>query len=76
MEQWGGLRRWGTAGPQAETERHSPALPVRLISFRVKNPASGGQVEARVPKGQTVIQPSLRSLNKQVLAHRRLHWLS
>lgn len=51
--------------------RHSPALPRggrRSISFRVKNPARGGQVEARLQKGHAVIQPILHSLNKQVLA--------
>lgn len=67
------VRGLGTAGPglTGRDWRHSPALPCgsrRFISFRVKNPARGGQVEARLQKGHAVIQPILHSVNKQVLA--------
>lgn len=42
----------------------APALP----RFRVKNPARGGQGEARLQKGRAVIQPILHSLIRLVFA--------
>lgn len=76
MEQRGGLRRWGTAGPQAETERHSPALPVRLISFRVKNPARGGSSRGQGPQ-RSDSHPTEPPLTEQAgVSEHSLHWLS